>query len=123
MKSRGFGDTVHKFTTATGIKRVVDKVSEATGKPCGCEERRDTLNRIFAEWRPDLCIIGEPENPTEDFNLRKKSFVKSIEKDFNLPVLNCDETLSSQSVPKNITKDLIDSYSAKIIFDGWFNNK
>ena len=47
MKSRGFGDTVHKFTTATGIKRVVDKVSEATGKPCGCEERRDTLNRIF----------------------------------------------------------------------------
>ena len=23
----------------------------------------DTLNRIFAEWRPDLCIIGEPENP------------------------------------------------------------
>tara|TARA_B100000963_G_C22589911_1_gene654964 strand:- start:137 stop:514 length:378 start_codon:yes stop_codon:yes gene_type:complete len=83
----------------------------------------DTLNRIFTEWRPDLCIIGEPENPTEDFNLRKKSFVKSIEKDFNLPVLNSDETLSSQSVPKNITKDLIDSYSAKIIFDGWFNNK
>tara|TARA_B100001287_G_C22161548_1_gene290453 strand:+ start:144 stop:299 length:156 start_codon:yes stop_codon:yes gene_type:complete len=47
MKSRGLGDTVHKFTTATGIKRVVDKVSEVTGKPCGCEERRDTLNRIF----------------------------------------------------------------------------
>ena len=47
MKSRGFGDTVAKFTKATGIKSAVDKVSQMTGKPCGCDERRDTLNRIF----------------------------------------------------------------------------
>ena len=46
-KSKGLGDTIEKNTTATGIKKVVDKVSEATGKPCGCKERRDTLNRIF----------------------------------------------------------------------------
>ena len=44
MKSRGFGDTVAKFTKATGIKSAVDKVSQMTGKPCGCDERRDTLN-------------------------------------------------------------------------------
>ena len=47
MKSRGFGDTVAKFTKATGIKSAVDKVSQMTGKPCGCDVRRDTLNRIF----------------------------------------------------------------------------
>ena len=47
MKSRGFGDTVAKFTKATGIKSAVDKVSQMTGKPCGCDESRDTLNRIF----------------------------------------------------------------------------
>ena len=47
MKSRRFGDTVAKFTKATGIKSAVDKVSQMTGKPCGCDERRDTLNRIF----------------------------------------------------------------------------
>ena len=47
MKSRGFGATVAKFTKATGIKSAVDKVSQMTGKPCGCDERRDTLNRIF----------------------------------------------------------------------------
>ena len=45
MKSRGLGDSIEKFTKATGIKAVVDKVSEITGKPCGCAERRDTLNR------------------------------------------------------------------------------
>ena len=30
--SRGLGDTVEKITEITGIKRVVDKVSKATGK-------------------------------------------------------------------------------------------
>ncbi len=45
--SRGFGDTVEKFTKATGIKRVVDKVAAATNSDCGCGARRDSLNRIF----------------------------------------------------------------------------
>jgi hypothetical protein len=47
MKSRGLGDTIHKVTKATGIKKVVDTVSRVTGKPCGCNERRDSLNRKF----------------------------------------------------------------------------
>lgn len=47
MKSKGLGDTVEKFTTATGIKKVVEKVAKATGKSCGCSERKDTLNRMF----------------------------------------------------------------------------
>jgi len=33
MKSRGLGDSVEKF--------------KATGKPCGCSQRRDSLNRMF----------------------------------------------------------------------------
>jgi len=45
--SRGFGDSVEKFTQATGIKKVVDKISEATGKDCGCKGRKDALNRAF----------------------------------------------------------------------------
>ncbi len=36
MKSKGFGDTVEKFTTATGIKKAVNAVAKATGKSCGC---------------------------------------------------------------------------------------
>jgi hypothetical protein len=46
-KSKGLGDTIEKFTTATGIKKVVDTVAKATGKDCGCKERRDALNRAF----------------------------------------------------------------------------
>ena len=47
IKSKGLGDTIHKFTTATGIKTVVDKVSQVTNTDCGCGKRRDTLNRLF----------------------------------------------------------------------------
>jgi len=46
-KSKGLGDTIAKFTEATGIKKVVDTVAKATGKDCGCGERKDTLNRLF----------------------------------------------------------------------------
>jgi hypothetical protein len=47
MKSKGLGDTIEKITKATGIKKVVDAVSEATETDCGCGKRRDTLNRVF----------------------------------------------------------------------------
>ena len=47
QKSKGLGDTIEKITTATGIKKVVDTVAKATGKDCGCKERRDALNRAF----------------------------------------------------------------------------
>ena len=47
VESKGLGDTVQKFTTATGIRKVVDTVAKAAGKDCGCGKRKDTLNRMF----------------------------------------------------------------------------
>ena len=47
MKSRGLGDSIHKFTKATGIKTVVDKVSNGLNIPCGCEGRRQALNNLL----------------------------------------------------------------------------
>ncbi len=44
MKSKGFGDTVAKFTRATKIDKVVKTVLPGG---CGCDDRRDTLNRMF----------------------------------------------------------------------------
>jgi len=47
MKSKGLGDTIEKITKATGIKKVVDAVSEVTKKDCGCSKRKNTLNKVF----------------------------------------------------------------------------
>ena len=47
-QSKGLGDTVEKFTKATGIKKAVDVVSKAMGKKdCGCKGRKDKLNKMF----------------------------------------------------------------------------
>ena len=47
MESKGLGYTIEKITKATGIKKVVDKVNKVTGKDCGCNKRKETLNRFF----------------------------------------------------------------------------
>ena len=44
MKSKGLGDTIEKITAATGIKKVVEKVANTTGKDCGCNKRKEVLN-------------------------------------------------------------------------------
>lgn len=42
--ARGFGDVVHSIARITGVARVAKAVEAATGKPCGCAERRAALN-------------------------------------------------------------------------------
>ena len=47
-RSRGLGDSIERVTKATGIKHLVGATAKAVGmKDCGCDRRRDTLNRIF----------------------------------------------------------------------------
>jgi|TARA_R110000824_G_scaffold69484_1_gene179000 hypothetical protein len=45
--SNGLGDRIEYFTTATGIKKVVDTVSRGLNIPCGCDQRKKVLNKIF----------------------------------------------------------------------------
>jgi len=47
MKSKGLGDTIEKITKATGIKTVIKTVSKTVKKDCGCNKRKETLNRLF----------------------------------------------------------------------------
>lgn len=57
-KSKGLGDTIEKITEATGIKKVVEAVSEATGIDCGCEDRKDLLNKLFP-YKKAECLNDE----------------------------------------------------------------
>ena len=46
MKSRGFGDTIEKFTKATGIKTLAEATARFVGKKnCGCNKRKQALNK------------------------------------------------------------------------------
>jgi|TARA_R110002049_G_scaffold307863_1_gene509931 hypothetical protein len=55
MKSKGFGDTVNKITTATGIKKAVKYVF---GDSCGCDERREKLNKLLP-YKTKECLSEE----------------------------------------------------------------
>jgi hypothetical protein len=47
QKSQGLGDTIAKFTHATGLDVVADKVAKALGaEDCGCNRRREKLNEL-----------------------------------------------------------------------------
>jgi hypothetical protein len=43
MEIKGLGDTIEKFTTATGIKKLADKIPGG----CGCNKRKEKLNKLF----------------------------------------------------------------------------
>ena len=47
MKSRGLGDDIENITKSTGIKKLVDTVSQGLNIPCGCEQRKNSLNQMF----------------------------------------------------------------------------
>ena len=54
-KSKGLGDTIEQITEATGIKKVVEVFSEVTGLDCGCDARKEKLNKIFP-YRKTECL-------------------------------------------------------------------
>ena len=44
MKSRGLGDSIEKFTRATGIKKLADRIPGG----CGCDKRKQWFNNNFS---------------------------------------------------------------------------
>jgi hypothetical protein len=55
-KSKGLGDTIAKVTKATGIDRVVKAV---VGDDCGCDERREKLNKMFPYVKETLTMTPD----------------------------------------------------------------
>jgi len=55
QKSKGLGDTVEKVFKATGV----DKVAKwMLGEDCGCDERKEFLNKLFPYTKPE-CLTEE----------------------------------------------------------------
>ena len=45
--TKPLGDRIESFTKATGIQKLVDTVSQGLNVPCGCEQRKNSLNKMF----------------------------------------------------------------------------
>tara|TARA_R110000765_G_scaffold422497_1_gene530273 strand:+ start:930 stop:1280 length:351 start_codon:yes stop_codon:yes gene_type:complete len=87
MKSKGLGDSIEKVLKATGIDKVAKKV---LGDDCGCNERKEILNKIFPYARPfteDEIKIYEEVLPSIGKGMingqEQKSLLKIYNKVFN----------------------------------------
>lgn len=68
-KSKGLGDDIEKITKSTGIKAVVDWFSKTTGVDCGCDARKEKLNKLFPKRLSPQCLEeGEYETLKQFFS-------------------------------------------------------
>ncbi len=83
-KSEGLGDTIEKFTEATGIKKVVKWIA---GDDCGCEERKAKLNALFRYTQP-LCLQEDEHLWLEEWYSIKRTTMKPSEQRAMLLIYN-----------------------------------
>jgi hypothetical protein len=57
-KINGLGDAVEAVTSATGIKAAVEWFSDVTGIDCGCDARKEKLNKLVRFSRVE-CLTAD----------------------------------------------------------------
>ena len=68
--SIGVGDIVEKVTEATGIKKATKKVFDKLGKDCGCDKRKEKLNKLKFKFKPVRCFTEDQYNAWGEFYKR-----------------------------------------------------
>ena len=93
-----------------------------------------TIEKLVNDWRPDMIIVGIPEDRDENKSIRNKIklFCTQLSQISNLPVRTHDETLTSdeayqqlkvkrQENKGKIDKKNIDQLAAAILLESWMN--
>jgi len=74
-QSNGLGDQIEKITEATGIKRAVKFLA---GEDCGCDRRKEILNRMFPSQKPN-CLTEDEFNYLSDWFSRSRNTVTATQ--------------------------------------------
>ncbi|AAP96546.1 crossover junction endodeoxyribonuclease RuvA [[Haemophilus] ducreyi] len=92
------------------------------------------IEKIIKEWQPDLLVVGLPLNmdgSEQPLTQRARKFANRLNGRFNLPVALQDERLTTTEAKseifsrggyKALKKDKIDTISACLILESWFDN-
>lgn len=115
----------------TGTARPLKALKAQDGIP-----NWDEIKRILDEWQPDLLIVGHPTDldgkDLESITPRAKKFANRLHGRFGYNVEMHDERLSTKEARadlfaqggyKALTKGNIDSQSAVVILESWFENQ
>ncbi|EFM90585.1 Holliday junction resolvase-like protein [Actinobacillus pleuropneumoniae] len=92
----------------------------------------DQIEKVIKEWQPERLVVGLPLNmdgSEQPLTQRAKKFANRLNGRFNLPVELQDERLTTVSAKaeiferggyKALKKDKVDSISACLILESWF---
>ena len=83
-RSKGLGDTVEKITKKTGIKKAVKFLF---GEDCGCDERKEYLNKIFPYNKPN-CLSENDYNYLDKWFKKNKQVVSFEERTKLIEIYN-----------------------------------
>lgn len=95
----------------------------------------NTIEQLLKEWQPSLIIVGLPFNmdgTEQPLTIRARKFAHRLNGRFGLPIKLHDERLSTIEARANLfarngyralTKSNIDSLSAVIILESWFEHQ
>ena len=84
MKSKGLGDSIEKITKATGIDKVAKFI---LGEDCGCEARKEKLNKLFP-YKNAKCLIEDEYNYLKEFFSKHRNTLTNIEQKELLKIFN-----------------------------------
>ena len=82
--SEGLGDSIEKITEATGIKAAVKFLA---GEDCGCDERKEKLNKLFHYNKPE-CLTEDEYIWLADFFSSSVATISNIEQRKMLKIYN-----------------------------------
>lgn len=115
----------------TGTARPLKALKAKDGIP-----NWDEIQRILDEWQPDLLVVGYPTDldgkDLETITPRAKKFANRLHGRFGYSVEMHDERLSTKEARADLfaqggyralTKGNVDSQSAVIILESWFENQ
>lgn len=95
----------------------------------------ENIEKVIKEWQPNLLVVGLPLNmdgTEQPLTLRAKKFANRLNGRFNIPTVLQDERLTTVEARQEIferggykalKKGKVDSISACLILESWFENQ
>jgi len=109
--SEGVGDSISKFTEATGIKKAVKWLA---GEDCGCDQRKEKLNKMFRYKKPECLNEQEFELIKMAVDTKKNAFTSQEQEQFKQiyeRVFKVKVDCTPCSFRSTVYKDLISLYN------------
>lgn len=94
-KAVGLGDTIAQITKVTGIEKLVKFIA---GEDCGCDQRKEILNKLFP-YTPPKCLTESEFNYLDSTGVLKNGMFKPTEQRELLIIFN--RVFSQRKQPTN----------------------